>query len=438
VTAVDTTSVQPADILVFIDSSPSMLDEIQFVRQNLNDFADQITESGVDTRVILISEPLEDDVPEDMQEEATGICIAAPLGSGLCPDDTRLPNYVHIPEALASSNSLDMVMKTRPQWIEHVRSDALRALLIVSDADALYPQSIIFGDPPLWEDIDFMSGRFFDDFTSVNREVSWTMNGVYAFSECAYADGVGQVYAKLVERTGGVAGDLCEQDFQPVFDRLADNVVQQAVTLACEWELPDPVAGQTFSTELVQVTRASAGGISQDFHQVPSLAECEAGAWTFDDPSDPARILACPQTCDSIGGDRDGKIDVVFGCEIVQGCAASAAVTLATRSAAGDAESGPFSCEWVVPEPANVEDSLDVESVNIRYVTQSGFGVLLGEVDDLDACSSVENGWYHGEADGPTTVVACPGTCDTLKTVELQQIEVLFGCETKQAPIIIR
>lgn len=438
VTAVDTTTAQPVDILVLVDSSPSMLDEIRFVRENLNDFAGRIADTGVDTRVIMISELLEDEVPEDMQDEATGICIPAPLGSGSCPDDTRLPNYVHIAERVSSSNSLDMVMKTRPQWIEHVRADALRALLIVSDADALYPQAIIFGDPPLWEDIDFMSNRFFDDFTAVDREVSWTMNAVYPFSECAYADGSGQVYAQLVERTGGVAGDLCEQDFQPVFDRLADNVVQEAVTLACEWELPDPVAEQTFSTELVQVTRASSGDVSQELAQVPSLAECEAGAWTFDDPSDPARILACPQTCDAISGDRDGKIDVVFGCEIVQGCAASDAVTLATRGAAGDAEPEPLSCEWVVPEPSNAEGSLDAENVNLRYVTQRGFGVLLGEVDDVEACSSAENGWYYAEVEGPTTVVACPSTCDTLQAVELQRIEVLFGCETKQAPIIIR
>lgn len=436
VTAVDTTAAQPADILVLVDSSPSMLDEIQFVRQHLNEFSARVTEGGVDTRVILVSEPLDDEVPEDMQDEVAGICIAAPLGSGSCPDDTRLPNFVHIPDIVSSSNSLDMVMKTRPQWIEHVRSDALRALLIVSDADALYPQSIIFGDPPLWEDIDFMSGRFFEDFTAVSGDVSWTMNAVYPFSECAYADGIGKVYAQLVERTGGVAGDLCEQDFEPVFDRLADRVVEEAVTLACEWELPAPVAGQTFSTELVQVTRTSAGGVSQELLYVPSLAECEPGGWHFDDSSDPARVLACPQTCDSISHDRDGKIEVAFGCEIVQGCAASDAVTLATPAAAGDAESGPLPCEWVVPEPTNLEDSLDVENVNVRYVTQSGFGVLLGEVDDVEACSSADNGWYRAELDGPTRVVACPSTCETLKAVELQRIEVLFGCETKQAPIV--
>src|SRR5690606_36676461 len=126
VTAVDTTTAQPVDILVLVDSSPSMLDEIRFVREHLNDFAGRIADTGVDTRVIMISELLEDEVPEDMQDEATGICIPAPLGSGSCPDDTRLPNYVHIAERVSSSNSLDMVMKTRPQWIEHVRADALR------------------------------------------------------------------------------------------------------------------------------------------------------------------------------------------------------------------------------------------------------------------------------------------------------------------------
>jgi hypothetical protein len=427
-TASDTTTAQPADIIILVDSSPSMLAEIGFVQQNLNEFSEQIIDSGVDVRVIMVAES----IPVDVSEDATGICIDPPLGSGSCPDDTFLPRYVHIPQPVGSSNSLDMVMKTRQEWIEYVRPEALRELVVISDADALYPESIIFGEPPLWQDIDFMSNQFFEDFTSVSADLlsPWSFNAVYPFTECAEADSIGEVYAQLVERTHGVSGDLCEQDFQPVFDNLAARVVDDAVTLSCEWALPDPVAGQTFSTELVQVTRTSAGNGEQQLSQVQSLAECAPGSWYFDDPTDPQRILACPETCEGISDDTGGKIDVVFGCEIVEGCSASGAGTLATVSETDDE---PVVCQWAVPELEDDENEVDFDSLNVRYVTRNGFGVLLGRVENAEACEQADQAWHYEVEAGTTSIVACEQTCDTLQVADVAQIEALFGCETREA-----
>lgn len=432
VTATDTTIAEPADIIILVDSSPSMLEEIGFVRQNLNAFSEQIIDSGVDARVIMIAETIPADVPEDMRDTVTGICIDPPLGSGSCPEDTSSPRYVHIPQPVGSSDSLDMLMKTRPEWSPHVRPEALRAILVISDDDALYPRSIIFGDPPLWEDIDFMSNRFFEDFDSVSADLlmPWSFNGVFPYTECAHADRIGKVYTQLVERTHGISGDLCAQDFQPVFDSLAARVVDDAVTLSCEWELPEPVDGQTFSTELVQVTRTSAANVTQELSQVPGLDDCTLGAWHFDDPANPRRILACPQTCDAISDDTGGKIDVVFGCEIVEGCSASGAGTLATIP---DADNGPVDCQWAVPELKDDESAVDLDTLNVRYVTRNGFGVLLGQVENADACAEADQGWYYAAGSGTTSIVACEQTCDTLQIVDVAEVEALFGCETRSA-----
>lgn len=436
VTAVDTSIALPADIIILVDSSPSMLEEIGFVRENLNAFSQQIFDSGVDARVIMIAEPIPEDLPEDMRD--TGVCIAPPLGSGSCPDDTLLPNYVHIPQAVASTDSLDILMMTKDQWIGYIRPEAVTAIFIVSDGDGFYPRSIIYGDPPLWEDVDFMSTRFFENFSSVEPGLShpWSLNAVYPFSECAYAERRGQTYERLVEMTGGIAGDLCEQDFQPVFDRLAARVVDDAVTLSCEWEIPDSVEGQTFSTELVQVTRTSAGTLTQELSQVSTDADCVAGAWHFDDPTNPKRILACPQTCDAISDDPEGRIDVVFGCEIVEGCSATGASSLLEVQPA-DEDAGsrePVECQWPVPvaEPGS---SVDFDSLNVRYVTQNGFGILLGQVQNADACASLDQAWYYDDPENPKSIVACPRTCETLQVVDVREVEALFGCETKIADI---
>jgi hypothetical protein len=232
----------------------------------------------------------------------------------------------------------------------------------------------------------------------------------------------------LVEMTGGVAGDLCEQDFEPIFENLAASVLDHAVTLACEWELPAPVAGQTFSTELVQVTRSFADGTTEELLQVPSEAECLPGGWYFDDPTNPGRVLACTETCEALQSNVEGALDVVFGCEIVSGCAASGAGTLAEGSAVE-------TCTWPVPEAETAGTVVDQDSLNVRYVTQAGFGVLLGRVDEGADCASVDQGYYYDDPEQPTSIIACEATCDTLTATAPTTVEALFGCKTKAAVV---
>jgi hypothetical protein len=430
VTASDTSIAEPADIIFLVDTSGSMLDEIGFVQANLNAFSERLGESGVDTRVIMIAETIPADVPEDMRDTVAGVCVDPPLGSGSCPEDTLLPHYVHIERRVGGADALDVLMSTKDAWIEHMRPGTLTAIVAVSDADAAYPQSIIYGDPPRWEDIDFMSEQFFNGFAVSHRELlePWTLNGVFAFSECEYSEGAGALYTRLVEMTGGVAGDLCEQDFEPIFENLAASVLEHAVTLACEWELPTPEAGQTFSTELVQVTRTFADGATEELIQVPSEAECLPGGWYFDDPTNPSRVLACPETCDALQSNVEGALDVVFGCDVVAGCAASGAGTLAEGP-------GVDVCTWPMPEAEAAGTVVDQDSLNVRYVTQTGFGVLLGRVDDASACASVDRGFYYDDPEQPTSIVACPSTCETLQATEPMKVEALFGCKTKDAVV---
>jgi len=82
-TATDTTTIVPADIIIVIDSSQSMGDEIVLVQTFMNAFSQQISAAGVDPRVILIGDP-------------QAICIGAPLGTGMCPADENLPTYVRV------------------------------------------------------------------------------------------------------------------------------------------------------------------------------------------------------------------------------------------------------------------------------------------------------------------------------------------------------
>jgi len=96
VTATDITVVKPADIVFAIDGSGSMNEEIMFVQQYMNDFSQQIVDSGIDIRVLLLGSPTGVANQGMGMGNQNGICIGAPLGSGTCPEDTNLPTFVHI------------------------------------------------------------------------------------------------------------------------------------------------------------------------------------------------------------------------------------------------------------------------------------------------------------------------------------------------------
>lgn len=464
VEAVDTTAVQPADIVIAIDSSFSMGEEIEFVQTYMNQFSQQIVDSGIDVRVILIGNPppptmdatgdmMAADMPTDdmatddmMTDDGTadgmpgagmpgagggfggggfaggglgaqhGICIDAPLGSGSCPDDENLPLYAHVTNQVGSNDVLNVIIDTFPEWQQHLRPEASKSIVIVSDDDAT--------DEP-----NNSAATFTQNFQALSPDLfaEWTFNGIFCGMECPpLSAAVGTVFQDLVTQTGGVAGELCEQDFQPVFDRLAEQIITQAGSeIACEWELPPAPPGQTFSVDLVEVTRTTMASGSVAFNRVASEAECGPNSWHFDDALNPTKILACPETCEAMQGEDGGGIGINFSCEVIEGCAASSSSDVGLDDAAGG-------CEFPLPAPPEGV-ILDVETVNVRYATPSGFGVVLGVVPSADECANVDGGWYFDDAEEPTSITLCPTTCTAYEGGTVTNVQALFGCAQKPA-----
>jgi hypothetical protein len=297
-------SVLPADVIWAIDTSGSMLEETAAVRQNMNAFSQQITNAGVDVRIVLIAEqyspPVFPGFPDD------GICIDAPLGSGNCPNDTNLPKFAHIYKTVSSTNALDMFLGTYDLWKSQLRDNALKIFVVVTDDNSSLP-----------------AAQFTDQINVIDpSKISphqWRFYGIYCFTKCPSAAKPGTVYAELVQQTQGVAGDLCLQNFQPVFDQLATGIVG-ATKLDCGWEIPPPPAGQSFDQNLVNVEYTSGTSSPTTIGKVPSAAECgPQGGWYYDNDVSPNNILLCPATCDAIQSDpNDKQIEVKFGCVTVQ------------------------------------------------------------------------------------------------------------------------
>jgi hypothetical protein len=126
------------------------------------------------------------------------------------------------------------------------------------------------------------------------------------------------VYIVLGDLTGGLLSDLCLQNFQPVFDLLATEVISGSV-LACEWPIPEPPAGETLDPDEVNVEFDDGQGMVVTIGRVDDAGQCAAVAdgWYYDNPAAPTTIIACPQTCERMQDAMMARIDIQLGCATI-------------------------------------------------------------------------------------------------------------------------
>lgn len=296
---------QPADIIFVIDNSGSMATEIASVAANMNSFSTKIINSGIDVHVVMISSYPSDD----------GLCIDAPLGSGGCPvKDNNPPKYTHINSKVGSNDALQKVLDHYPDYKALLRPDASKHVVVVTDdnsslSSAAFDAAFKALDPGLAAyKMHAICGA------KDSGDILWCAQNAIC---CAFTAKAGKVYMDLINKTGGEWGDLCLQNFTPVFDVLSTEVIQNA-GLACEWTIPDPMGDDPIDFNKVNVDFVDGMNV-QPIGKVDAPADCAnvSDGWYYDDPLKPTKILVCPQTCEKIQGVANAQINIKFGCETV-------------------------------------------------------------------------------------------------------------------------
>lgn len=290
-----TEGVLPADIIIAVDTSGSMSLEAQWTQQNMNLLASTIVGSGIDAHVVMISN--------------TDICVPAPLGSGSCPTDENLPSYRHVPQNVGSNDALVKIIDTYDQWKDSLRANATKTFVVVSDDDSDDMSASEFTNALLALSPTFQDFKFDAIVSSAEP---------FAFGHPCFAlsAATGVVYHQLVAQTNGVLGDLCLQDFGPVFADMATAVIQGS-QIPCVYDIPVPASGEEIDPAQVNVEYApDANATAQDIFYVPGgAADCDAaGGWYYDDPVMPTQIFLCDATCDEVQISTDGKVTLKFGC----------------------------------------------------------------------------------------------------------------------------
>lgn len=300
----------PADIIIAVDTSGSMSEEAQWTQQSMNAMVTTIVNSGIDAHVIMISD--------------TAICVPASLGSGNCPDDESLPNYRHVNQTVNSTDALEKILSTYDQYKDSLRPGALKTIVVVSDDDSNLSaadfQSQLLALDPSFKDFKFDAIVSFED--PISCASSCFGQACQNCGKCCpsckpLSAAEGTVYKNLVSMTGGVQGDLCAQDFAPVFQDMATAVVKDAA-IDCIYDIPAAGPDEQIDFSKVNVDYKSSPNASpQTIYYVPGgLPDCSSnGGWYYDDPGMPTKILLCPATCAAAQGNADAEMIVKFGCE---------------------------------------------------------------------------------------------------------------------------
>ncbi len=281
------------DVIWVIDSSGSMRGEAEIVQNNLNLFAADISESGIDHRVVVITDPSYVEVPP-------------PLGT----DTSR---FFFVARPVRSDDLLAEVLDQVPVFRGFLRERAVTHIVAVTDDNSeLEAESFI----------EQMTAALGHSFT-VHAIASET-----AFHDCdplgicdpgctgpnGDAVDIGVEYYSLAELTGGEQFSICTDDWSDLFETLRDVVVVSA-SIPCAYDLPDPPDGMVFDPGLVNVEYTNDDGVVEAFARAMNPARCEASrAWFYDSNDAPTRIALCPAACDLVEESVTGHVDIALGC----------------------------------------------------------------------------------------------------------------------------
>lgn len=341
----------PVDVIIVIDNSGSMTEEIQAVQNNINaNFANILDGAGVDYRVIVVA--------KHGQLSSQNVCIEAPLSgipAGGCANPPAQPvntdKFFHYSREIASKDAWCRILATVngaeddefglavDGWQQWLRAGSFKTFIELTDDRAqcsyknvaytdtntlagstaaankfdaalrtLYPQH--FGTSPETRNYRWHSiiGLAYNN----PQDKPYQPMDPFVTGKCPEGENPGYGYQALSMVTGGTRFPLCNTaSYNAVFQTIADSVIDSA-KLACQFDVPPPPEGKTLDEESVTVTFTPMGmGVPVEFTKVDGPGDCKAGSFYLADDL----VILCPAACDSIQGDKDATVAVEFTCE---------------------------------------------------------------------------------------------------------------------------
>ena len=333
------------DIVFVIDNSGSMAEEIAAVRSNINvNFAQLIQESGVDFRVVLLSQ---------FGSEGTGVCVDPPLAGAPCSAglaastsdvffhyDMPIDSFDPLCRLLQAFDQPDAAGRAPYGFRQWLRPEARKVFVLISDDSAsciwnsgdgsivefgtkeadpfkvalTFHETLLarspeqFGTPP---DTRYTFYSIVGIAPNEPPTEPWFPHHELNADACDTAPSPGLSYQALSVITDALRYPVCEgRGFDAVFRVLARSVVE-AAKADCSFELPNAPPGQTIARSTINVEyEPGDGGEAQRFVQVPDTASCTATSFVLGE----SRIDLCPDACAAVQEDSKAEVRVLYGC----------------------------------------------------------------------------------------------------------------------------
>ena len=320
---------RPVDVIMVIDNSCSMTEEIIAVESNVNtNFANIIASSGLDYRIILISK-------HGSAANGQSVCIGGPLsGNTTCtPPPTRPtdgPRFFHYSTEISSTDSLRKIISTYNTagvdgtgptgWSGWLRDGAYRTFIEITDDNenrltaAQFEQQLTALVPARFGTVQNRNYTFHSIVgvaAKANPADAYQPTEAVVNSKCSTAVNPGMTYQDLSRATNGLRFQMCQPNlYGTVFQAVAQGVIASA-QVACDFAVPTPPAGFTLNNRIYVAYTPGAGGAPTEFLQVSNAAACAANSFYVQT----GRVIFCPQTCASVRMDSMAQVAVRFSCE---------------------------------------------------------------------------------------------------------------------------
>jgi hypothetical protein len=334
------------DVVLVIDNSGSMYDEIEAIRRNINDnFATLLQESGVDYRVLLLSQYGVGDARVCVEPPLAG----APCSAGLAP--ALHQRFFHYDLVIESNDpwcklltALDAPDPTglAPYGLRQLlRPGAKRVFVVITDDSPMCTYehrgqqlALGLGEDPFESALQFHEVLL--EALGVERTPGapapysfFSIVGLHEHPDatepffphealepeiCDTAASPGLAYQALSIVTDALRYPVCEgRGFDAIFRVLARNVVD-AAKADCTFELPEAPPGQALERATIRV-EYQPGGDDQRvlFDQTESRDACDERAFYLSGD----RIVLCPDACGAVEADGQAALRVLYGCSIV-------------------------------------------------------------------------------------------------------------------------
>lgn len=321
---------QPVDVVLVVDNSGSMGEEIQAVQDTLNaNFAEVLTDAGVDWRLVLLGKhgPA---VPDE------SICISAPLsGNATCSPPPAVPantaRFFHYSVEVGSSNAWPLMLSTfaapdpsgaaASGWQEWLRPGAFKALVVMTDDDpnwsaTSFDAQLVTLSPQHFGSTAKRNYRFHSvvGVTPPSQSAfqgAWPPGEPMVTTKCPTAVNTGDPYQELSRMTGGLRLSICDASaYARLFEVLAGDVVA-STGLSCDFEVPPPPPGYQASDRIYVEVTPGAGGAPTTLTQVTNAASCGAGRFYVSG----GRVRLCDAACSALQADTGAAVEVLFTCE---------------------------------------------------------------------------------------------------------------------------